>query len=249
MSGYQYKSPGDWIHHPENKSAVKAYMDLAVGSDSYMDLFKYEVIHGLLSSTPGGLGYLLRQKLYPRILGGMGSRVSIGRYVSLRGPGKICIGNNVIIEDNCNLVTRGKHAKIIIGDNIIISRNTILRTRGEAITIGDGSSIGSNCLIGTDSRITIGKDVLIAAFCHLTGGGGHNFSDPRLPIIKQGITTKGGINIGDGAWVGAKTAILDGAKVHEGAIVGASSMVNCELAAMSISYGTPARVVRMRTLE
>ena len=176
----------------------------------------------------------------------MGRGISIGRNVTFRGPRKIFIGNNVVIEDGCCLDARGDNARIILGDNIVLARNTMLRTRGESIAIGDGTSIGANCIFGTDSNLVIGKDVLIAAYCYLAAGGSHNYDDSELPVIKQGVSRKGGIAIEDGAWIGAHTVVLDGAKILKGAIVGANSLVNSTLPGKSISFGTPAKIHRQR---
>jgi acetyltransferase-like isoleucine patch superfamily enzyme len=226
--------------------AIKKYMKLAVGSESFFDLFRYELFTGLLSPFPGALGYLLRQKLYRQMMGKMGRGVAIGKNITIRGPKKIFIGKNVLLEDYCHLDARGANSQIIIGDNVIVARSTIIRSRNGQIAIGDGTSIGTNCIIATDAGLSIGKDVLIAAYCYLSGGGSHNYDDTSIPIIKQDFTSKGGIIVGDGAWLGTQTVVLDGVKIGDGAIVGAKSLVNKEMPAMSISFGTPAKVVRMR---
>ena len=243
---YRYETAISDLKSSGRGGALKNYMKRAVGSTSFLDLIRYELITGFLSSFPGGPGYLLRQKFYPCFLGKMGRGVTIGRNVTIRGPKRIQFGNNVFIEDNCTIDAFGKDSRIILGSDIIVARDTIIRSRGGDVIIDDGTSIGSKCIIATDSRLVIGKDVLIAAFCYLSGGGSHNYDDTTIPIIKQDVTRKGGIVIGDGAWIGAQTVIVDGAKVNEGAIIGTSSLVNKEMPAMSISFGTPAKVVRMR---
>lgn len=243
---YKYETAVSELKSKSGGEALKNYMRLAVGSESYLDLIRYELLTCFLCPLPGACGYLLRQMLYPKMMGRMGRGTTIGRNVTIRGPKKIFIGRNVLIEDYCHLDTRTANSRIIIGDNVIIARGTIIRSRNGDITIGDGSSIGSNCIIATDTRLSIGKDVLIAAYCYLSGGGSHNYKDTIIPIIKQDVTSKGGITIGDGAWLGAHTVVLDGAKVGAGAIVGAQSLVNKEMPAMSISFGTPAKVVKMR---
>jgi acetyltransferase-like isoleucine patch superfamily enzyme len=225
---------------------LKSYMRLAVGSDSYLQLALYELIFGICSWIPGGIGYFLRQKLYRFLFRSFGCGVMIGRNVLFRCPGKIVIGNNVAIEDNCCFDARGEQAQIIVEEKVTIGRNTIFRSRGETIRVGKGASIGANCLFGTDSSLTIGEDVLIAAYCYLSAAGSHNYSDPDLPIIKQGVTRKGGIRVENGAWLGAHTVVLDGVQVGEGAIIGAHSLVNKDQPAKSISFGSPAKVVRYR---
>jgi acetyltransferase-like isoleucine patch superfamily enzyme len=246
QENYRYRLVAEEVDSSGFFGALSNYMRLAVGSTSILDLIAFDTVTAFFSSFPGGPGYLFRQKFYPYILGRMGRGVSIGKNVTIRGPRKIFIGNNAAIEDGCCLDARGDNARIILGDNIVLARNTMLRTRGESIVIGEGSSIGANCIFGTDSNCIIGKDVLIAAYCYLAAAGSHNYDDSEVPIIKQGVTRKGGIVIEDGAWVGARTVVLDGAKILRGAIVGANSLVNSTLPENSISFGTPAKVHRQR---
>jgi acetyltransferase-like isoleucine patch superfamily enzyme len=243
---YQYETAVSSIRGKGMSGAFRNYMHLAAGTDSFLDLVRYEILTGCLGALPGGVGYLLRQKLYPYMMGRMGRGATIGRNVTIRGPRKIFIGRNVLIEDNCSIDARTAHSRIFIGDNVIVARGTIIRSRNGDIRVGEGTSIGSNCIIATDTGLTIGRDVLIAAYCYLSGGGSHNYDDLTIPIIKQGVTQKGGIFVEDGAWIGAQTVVLDGARICEGAIVGTKSMVNKELPKNSISFGIPAKVVRMR---
>lgn len=243
---YQYRQAAAEAGGAGLLGALSNYMRLAVGSTSILDLIAFDTVTALCASFPGGSGYMLRRKLYPYIMGSMGRGVSIGRNVAIRGPRKIFIGDNVVIEDGCCLDARGDRARIILGDNIVLARNTMLRTRGESIAIGAGASIGANCIFGTDSNLIIGKEVLIAAYCYLAAGGSHNYDDPELPVIQQGVTRKGGIVIEDGAWIGAHTVVLDGSRILRAAIVGANSLVNSTLPEKSIAFGTPAKVHRQR---
>ena len=48
---------------------------------------------------PGVLGILLRQRLYRRLLRGCGRDVLIGRYVDLKNPRAIVLGENVMLND------------------------------------------------------------------------------------------------------------------------------------------------------
>jgi acetyltransferase-like isoleucine patch superfamily enzyme len=52
--------------------------------------------------------------------------------------------------------------------------------------------------------------------------------------------------IGSDVWIGANVSVFGGTSLGHGAIVGAHSLVNHDLPAYSISYGTPAKPVRDR---
>lgn len=51
------------------------------------------------------------------------------------------------------------------------------------------------------------------------------------------------IEIQDNVWIGARAVILGGARIGEGSIVGAASVVDFEVPPYSIVAGNPARVV------
>jgi acetyltransferase-like isoleucine patch superfamily enzyme len=224
----------------------KKYALLATGTDSPGALVKYELIHGLLAGAPGAAGLWLRQKLYRFLLARLGGGSQVGRNVTFRGVAKIDIGRNVFIDDGVSFDARGPDARTVIHDNVFISRQSIIRTRGGLLEIGKGSDVGANCIVSTDSTLKVGRDVLLAAYTYVCAGGNHVFRDPRVPILKQGLRSKGGVTIGDNVWIGAHSSIFDGVTIGEGTIVGAHSMVNKSLPDMKICFGSPARVVRDR---
>jgi acetyltransferase-like isoleucine patch superfamily enzyme len=229
-----------------NLSAVDKYALLTVGTRARSALLKHEFLTGLLSGWPGAVGLFLRQKAYRGLFQSMGRGVVIGRHVTLRGAAQITIGDRVFIDDYCVLDARGEQASITLGDGTLLARNTVVRTRGEAITIGPGTNVGTNCILSTDSRLEIGADVLVAAYVYLCAGGAHRYDDRDTPILKQGFTSKGGIVVGEGAWLGARTTVLDGVTVGRGTIVGAQSLVNRSLPDMAIAHGIPAQVAGQR---
>jgi acetyltransferase-like isoleucine patch superfamily enzyme len=230
---------------PETGQGRK-YALLATGSRSPGSLVLYELITGLFSGCAGALGYVLRQKAYRLLFRSMGRRVAIGRNVTFRGCRRIVIGDGVFIDDNCVVDARGPEASITLGDGVLVGRNTIVRCRGQRLSIGAGSDIGCNCIVATDSRLEIGDDVLIAAYTYIAAGGNHRFDDKTVPIIRQGFDKRGGCRIGNGAWIGAHSMVMDGVEIGAGTIVGAHSLVTRSLPAMVIAHGAPAQVQRQR---
>lgn len=229
------------------QASWRQYARLAVGSDAPGPFLRHELVTGALSGFPGALGLWLRRKLYPGLLAACGRGLILGRHVTIRGSGRIRLGKNVAIDDNAVLDARGAEASIEIGDGVLISRNTIVRARNGRIAIGAGSDVGANCILATDSRLEIGRDVLIAAFTYVTAGGHHRYEDPAVPIIRQGFVSKGGVTIGDDVWLGSHVAVLDGVSIGSGCVVGAHSLVNKSLAARSVAWGVPAIRQRERT--
>lgn len=242
----QESTPIDAISRPGLRNQFKQYGSLIAGSTSMVQVLRYEMIASCLKGWPGIGGLVLRRMFYRYILECIGRNVTIGSHVTLRGALRIMLGDNVVIDDRCVLSAMQDKGRIHIGNNVFAGSNSIIRTRGRALTIGAGTRIGSNCIVATDSELVLGNDVLIGAFTYLCGAGSHNFDRKDVPIINQGCIEGKGIVVGDGAWIGAHTTVLDGVSIGEGAIVGANSLVKKDLPPFSVSYGSPARVARYR---
>ena len=141
--------------------------------------------------VPGALGFALRKLLYPSLLGACGRNVIFGQNVVLRHPHKIRIGDNVVIDDNCLLDAKGdSNQGITIGSGVFVGRNTILSCKNGDIEIEDGANIGFNCELFSASRVSVGRDTLLAAYCYLIGGD-HDARDPSAPVLAQGRSVSG----------------------------------------------------------
>ena len=55
-----------------------------------------------------------------------------------------------------------------------------------------------------------------------------------------------GIVIGNDVWIAAQCMILKGAKINDGAVIGAQTLVNCEIPKNAIVVGTPAKIIGYR---
>lgn len=234
----------DQLFAPGRSSRAK-YAALVVGRPGLGALIKYEIVVGMAQARAGALGLALRQKLYPLLLGSCGRNVVFGQNVVLRHPHKIHIGSNVVIDDNCLLDAKGEtNAGIRVGDGVFVGRNSILSCKNGDIELGDGANIGFNCEVFSASRVRIGSRVLMAAYAYVIGGD-HDFSDAAAAVLEQGRVSRG-VDVGDGAWLGAGAKILDGVRVGSGAVVGAGAVVRETIPDRAVAVGVPARVVSTR---
>jgi acetyltransferase-like isoleucine patch superfamily enzyme len=227
-------------------SPAEKYSALVVGRRGLGALLKYECIVSLAQARAGAFGLALRKRLYPMLLGSCGKNVVFGQNVVLRHPHKIHIGHDVVIDDNCLVDAKGElNNGIRIGNGVFVGRNTILSCKNGDIELADGANIGFNCEIFSASRVTIGRDVLIAAYAYIIGGD-HDFSDPATSVLEQ-RRVSAGVTIGAGVWIGAGAKILDGVTIGDHAVIGASAVVREDVPAAAIAVGIPARVVSTRT--
>ncbi len=218
------------------------YAALIIGKAGWMALLKYEVVVLMSQCVPGALGLALRKTLYPLLLGVCGRNVIFGQNVVLRHPHKIHIGDNVVIDDNCLIDAKGESNNgIRIASGVFICRNTILSCKNGDIDLAEGANVGFNCEIFSASRVRIGRNALIAAYCYLIGGD-HDFSDPSRAVLEQ-ARKSAGITIGDGAWLGAGAKVLDGVEIGANAVIGAGAVVRDSVPERATAVGVPARVV------
>ncbi len=229
----------------ERKSAREKYAELVVGRPGAGALLKHELVTLWTQHVPGALGLALRKLSYPLLLGSCGHNVIFGQNVVLRHPHKIHIGDNVMIDDNCLLDAKGTSNRgITIGSGVFVGRNSILSSKNGDIELADGVNIGFNCEVFSASRVSIGRDTLLAAYCYVIGGD-HDWSDPAQPVLAQGRKSDG-VTIGAGAWLGAGAKVLDGVSIGDRAVIGAGAVVKDAIPEAAIAVGMPARVIGSR---
>lgn len=138
--------------------------------------------------------------------------------------------------------------RIEIREGVVIDAFVKIKPAGGSgdVIVGEDSVINSGCVIYTGNGVRIGKGVAVAANCTFAPVN-HEFSRRDLPIREQGFRpSKGGIEIGNDAWIGANCVLLDGAVVGEGCVIAAGSVVRGVLEAFKIYGGSPLKVLGER---
>ncbi len=134
---------------------------------------------------------------------------------------------------------------IAIGEGSVVRAGAMLLPSGGSIRIGQRSSVNHYVVINGQGGVSIGNDVLIAAFVSIFAGS-HRFSDPNRPIRQQGMETRGGIVIEDDVWIGTHCVLLDGVRIGRGSVVAAGAVVTRDVPPFSVVAGVPARILRNR---
>lgn len=233
----------------EEKSVIARYREISLGRGGWFFLFKYEMTMLLCNGLSGAPGLWLRKKLYPKLLGNVGRGVVFGRDISLRHPGRIAVGDCVVVDDGCVLDARSEESiAISIGSRTILARNTIIACKGGKVRIGNDVGMGAYTTIHcfTGNRVEIGNKVLIGPYCYIVGAGLYKMDRTDVPIAEQGLDLRGGVTIGDNVWLGARSTILDGVAIGNDAVVGAGAVVTKDVPPFTVVAGIPAKIVRNR---
>ena len=108
------------------------------------------------------------------------------------------------------------------------------------IKIGRNTRIHGSC-IHAFSQVIIGENCLIAANCQIFDASGHS-SQISNRLESQGESKP--ISIGNNVWIGANSIILPGVNIGDGAIIGAGSVVVKSIPSNVIAGGNPAIVIK-----
>ena len=138
-------------------------------------------------------------------------------------------------------------SKIAVGSDCVLLHGIWLsaerpswRSEGPVIVIGDRVGVRPYCTISATESIVIEDYVTISAFSsvidsdHTFGAGG--------TVLDQPMVTEA-IRIGEGTWIGERTAVLRGANIGVQCAIGSNSVVRGEIPDYSVAVGVPARVV------
>jgi galactoside O-acetyltransferase len=229
----------------DKKGPLATYKHLVAADKSWLWLLGFETYDLIFSGLGGMLGHGVRRTILPHFLSRCGKSPVFGRNISVRQASHIALGNSVILDDNVVLDVRLNEnidSSIEVGDCCFIGRSSILAAKDGIISIGAGCNISSSCRIATESRITLGKNVLVAAYSYI-GPGNHQLDSEGRLRIDQAMENKGGVTVGDNVWIGSRVTILDGVTIGDNAIIGAHSLVKDDVPAGATAAGTPAKVI------
>ncbi len=231
-------------------SVLKKYQAVMVGSTSLLATLYFEIC-AWLAVLPGAVGLLLRKVFWPRLFNSCGSGVQFGRGITLRHPGRIDLGDNVVVSEACILDARNVEAEqvISIGSDVMLANGVSISAKGGTISIGAKTGIGAQTVIQSTNACstTIGEKCIIGPACYLVGGGTYNIDDLDTPIMEQGVKPDSGCHLSDNVWLGGHVTVLGDVTMGEGSIAAAGAVVNKNVKALQIVGGVPAKLIKTRT--
>jgi acetyltransferase-like isoleucine patch superfamily enzyme len=160
---------------------------------------------------------------------------------------EVRLGTNVYVGDRVIAFCFKDGGPVEIHDRVHLYGDTFIHTgSGGRIVIGQETHIQPGCHIAAFvSDVSIGKNVEIASGCAFYCYD-HGVALGEV-IMKQPLQSKGGISIGDGAWLGHGVIVLGGVTIGTGAVIGAGAVVTQSIPENAIAAGVPARVIKFRS--
>jgi acetyltransferase-like isoleucine patch superfamily enzyme len=111
------------------------------------------------------------------------------------------------------------------------------------IIIGNRVTATADLQIVSVKEVVIEDDVMFASNIHINDSL-HGYENADQPYKYQPLTQIAPICIRHGCWIGQNTIILPGVTIGELTIIGANSLVNCDIPARCIAVGSPARIIK-----
>ena len=169
--------------------------------------------------------YLSREQLERQGFADLGEDVQLHASCVIVGAGRISIGSHVRIDPFC-IITIGD--RLTIGSRVHISGHVAILGRGR-IDIGDFAAVSHG------AKILSSSDSFTAA-----GIAGPMVPDEFRQVISEPVM------IGRHVVIGANSVVLPGARLGEGATVGALSLVKTHIEPWTVNAGVPSRVIGQR---
>lgn len=164
--------------------------------------------------------FIITRLFYP------GARL-IRRPINIRGKKSMQYGKNLTLGHSCRFDLKGDKVRLYIGNECEFGDNT-------HIVAYDKVKIGNNVLIASK--------VFISDTNHGIYSGANQSSPDTNPNDR--ILTHKSVNIGDRVWIGENVVILPGVSIGDGCVIGANSLVNCDIPNNSIAVGSPVRIIK-----
>lgn len=175
------------------------------------------------------MAFLTQEQLASMGFASFGTNVLISDKASFYGANRIHIGSNVRIDDFC--VLSAGVGGIELGNYIHIAVYSSLIGAGK-ITLSDFCNISSK----------------VAVYSSNDDYSGAYMTNPMVPTEYTNVT-HADVTLGKHVIIGSGSVVLPGITLHDGAAIGALTLVTKDCDAFGIYIGSPARKIKNRNRE
>jgi lipopolysaccharide O-acetyltransferase len=200
-----------------------------------------------LTRAARSLVWRMRDALIARRLGAPGFRA--GRAPRVAGLRHMRIGRDLHAADALWMEAVTAYGEQRFTPQLIIGARARLSDRVHIacvrrIEIGPGLLTGSSVLISDHTHGVYRGPKQSDPNPEQSDPHGPEQSDPAVAPAQRLLHSESEVTIGRNVWLGDGVAVLAGARIGDGAVIGANSVVTGHVPAETIAVGAPARVVR-----
>jgi acetyltransferase-like isoleucine patch superfamily enzyme len=174
----------------------------------------------------------LRERSNRRRLNSVGTGTRLPGFIERRNEGAtISIGKGCFIQGR--LVAERPESRIELADNVLVGGGTVIDCALSVIVESD-VLISYDCIIADADNHSLFPERRVKDLDNWMNHGFHDWSHTAMAAVR----------ICKGAWIGARSIILKGVTIGEGAVIGMGSVVTHDVPPRTIVAGNPARVIR-----
>lgn len=130
---------------------------------------------------------------------------------------------------------------IVIGEDVTLGGDlgsvSLTCAPGGLLRVGDRVTVHHGSWISAAREVIIGSDVTLGPYCVVAD------AEADTPGHRENATP---IVIGSGVRLAARVVVRPGARIGDGAVIGAGSVVEGDIPAQALASGVPARVIGVR---
>jgi acetyltransferase-like isoleucine patch superfamily enzyme len=173
-----------------------------------------------------------RERANRKRLDHVGAGTRITGAVDRRASGAfISVGAGCLVQGQ--LVAERDQSRLVLGDNVLLGGGSVIDC-ALAVTVEPDVLISYGCIIVDSDNHSLTPELRTGDLADWMSGRSHDWNHSAMaPVI-----------IRRGAWVGARSMILKGVTIGEGAVVGMGSVVTRDVPARVVVAGNPARTIR-----
>ena len=135
-----------------------------------------------------------------------------------------------------------------MGENGFIHESTEIYAP-ELLVVNDYVHIQQGCKLFSDGGITIGEGTIFAHDIQVMARN-HLYDDVDLKSVPHDYRYKNKkVVIGNFYWIGARTTILPGVTIGDGAVIGTGSVVAYDVPKGAVVAGNPAKILKYRDIN
>ena len=120
---------------------------------------------------------------------------------------------------------------------------------GVTLQLGENCKLGDHVHIVASKQVTVGDNCLFASHIFISDTDHGSGEDSPLTPPDDRPLVADPVSIGSNVWLGEGVAVLPGATIGDGCIIGAHAVVKGEIPPYTVAVGAPARAVKKYNFE